>query len=268
MLTKIEGLVLTKVPFKDRHIISHLLLRNGRKVSVVFYGGQGGGKKQKPSIIELGRMLKIELARGTGKTKEEIYTAKEYSSIWQAQKIRENHNAYYLLCFFLELIEKIAQEEDLKSNYTMEDESSKELFAVISNAIFQLEQSLKENNFDQPLMITFFLLKLMIALGIYPDIKSCCLCGEAVAIHERRYQLAPQHGGFVCANCDNDSSRFSETGAELLAIFSQVPLLKYSELVKLSGSSLHHFQPLLNYLCYQFGLNKESLKTVSYLEKM
>ena len=52
MQTKIEGLILSKVPYDERHVIANLLLRSGRKVSVVFYGGRGGGKKQKSSILD------------------------------------------------------------------------------------------------------------------------------------------------------------------------------------------------------------------------
>ena len=99
MQTKVEGLVLSKIPYDERHLIVNLLLRTGRKISVVFYGGRGGGKKQKSSIIELGFMLSVELSQA--KTNTEVYHAKEWNMIWHHDLIRNNHNAFYLMCFFL-----------------------------------------------------------------------------------------------------------------------------------------------------------------------
>ena len=98
MQNKIEGLVLSKVPYDERHIIANLLLRSGRKVAVVFYGGRGGGKKQKSSIIELGFMLSVELAHA--KTNSDIYHAKEWNLVWNHDLIRLDHTAFYLMCFF------------------------------------------------------------------------------------------------------------------------------------------------------------------------
>ena len=121
MLTKIEGLILSKTPYGDRHLICRLLLRNGRKISAIFYGGQGGGKNQKGSLIEAGYMLKLELKRGSGKSEESVYSVKEFSPIWQHKKIRENFNAYYLLCFFVEITEKISQREDLKADFSISE---------------------------------------------------------------------------------------------------------------------------------------------------
>ena len=111
MQTKIEGIVLSKIPYDERHIIAHLLLRSGRKVSVVFYGGRGGGKKQKSSIIELGFMLSVEL--NTNRTHSEIYHAKEWSLVWHHDLIRLDHTAFFMFCFYLAVINKISLNENL-----------------------------------------------------------------------------------------------------------------------------------------------------------
>ena len=88
MQTKIEGILIRKIPYQDRHIIGTLLLRSGRKVSVLFYGGQGGGKKLKSSTLELGHMLRVELGRS--KSTSDLYRAKEWSPIWIHEKIANN----------------------------------------------------------------------------------------------------------------------------------------------------------------------------------
>lgn len=73
--TKIEGILLSKLPYKDRHLICHMLLRSGKKVGVIFYGGAGGGKKMKSTNLELGHMIKVEL-KHSNKNKE-LYSLAE-----------------------------------------------------------------------------------------------------------------------------------------------------------------------------------------------
>ena len=41
MQRKVEGLVLSKMPYQDRHIIMKLLMRSGQVVHVLLYGGRG-----------------------------------------------------------------------------------------------------------------------------------------------------------------------------------------------------------------------------------
>ena len=81
---KVEGIVIQKTPFKERDIICHLLLRTGKTLAVYFYGGRGGGKKAKGSIIETGFMLSVELQRQRKTLDSPMHIAKEYSLIWSS----------------------------------------------------------------------------------------------------------------------------------------------------------------------------------------
>jgi len=137
MQTKIEGLVLSKIPYDDRHIIANILLRTGRKISVVFYGGRGGGTKQKSSVIELGFMLAVELR--PSKTHSDVYHAKEWNLIWHHDQIRLTHNAFYVMCFYLEIINRIAAIENLHDVHE-ENTEMVGLFATLSNALVVIEK--------------------------------------------------------------------------------------------------------------------------------
>ena len=55
----IEGILVRKTPFQDRHLIGDLVLRSGKKQGVLFFGGMGGGKKIKPNNLEIGKLYKI-----------------------------------------------------------------------------------------------------------------------------------------------------------------------------------------------------------------
>ena len=72
----IEGILIRKTPFQERHVMGNVLLRNGKSLSVLFYGGQGGGKKSKPSTLELGHLFSITAS--PGKNYSDIIRAKEW----------------------------------------------------------------------------------------------------------------------------------------------------------------------------------------------
>ena len=141
----LEGIIIHKTPFKERDLICNVLLRSGKKVAIYFYGGRGGGKKTKGSILEVGFMMKITSAPRRKVVDTNIIIAKEYKHIWNSEYIRDNYKAFYLSSFFMEYIGKIA----LESNH---DEISKDddsgLFRVLSNSLYFLDDSIKNKNFD------------------------------------------------------------------------------------------------------------------------
>lgn len=257
MQTKIEGLVLSKVPYDERHIISTLLLRNGRQVSVVFYGGRGGGKKQKSSVIELGFMLRVELA--PSKNNVDIYHAKEWSLIWHHDLIRLNHSAFYLMCFNLEVMNKISMKENLHEPH-FEDEASG-LFSVQSNALVYLEKSLKDQNFYHHSHTVIFLTKTLLHLGVFPEREHCTLCGVELKTFRDMFLLA-EEGGFACPPCMNQRHSYQvQSGRELWEVLGHIVHSKYSELgnLKIEFKSLPKM--LFHYFCFQFHLEEKDFKT-------
>lgn len=260
MQTKVEGIVLSKIPYDERHIIAHLLLRTGRKISVVFYGGRGGGKKQKSSIIELGFMLSVELSQA--KTNTEIYHAKEWNMVWHHDMIRDNHSAFYLMCFFLEVINKIAPTENLHDVHE-ENTEMVGLFTSLSNALVHLERSLKEKSFYSHSHSVVFLTKTLLHLGVFPEREHCTLCGIELQEFNDMY-LIPEEGGFACPPCVNQNKSYSvQSGRELWELVGHIAHTKYSELgsLKLEYKSLPRM--LFHYFCFQFHFEEKDFKTAS-----
>lgn len=258
MQTKIEGLVLSKIPYDERHIIAHLLLRSGRKISVVFYGGRGGGKKQKSSIIELGFMLSVELSQA--KNHSDIYHAKEWNLIWHHDLIRANHSAFYLMCFFLEVINRISPTENLHDVHE-ENTEMVGLFTSLSNALVHLEKSLKENSFYIHSHAVIFLTKTLLHLGVFPERENCTLCGIDLSGFNDMYLLS-EEGGFACPPCMNQRKSYSvQSGRELWEIVGHIAHTKYSELhgLKLEYKSLPKM--LFHYFCFQFHFEEKDFKT-------
>lgn len=260
MQNKIEGLVLSKIPYDERHIIANLLLRSGRKVSVVFYGGRGGGKKQKSSIIELGFMLSVELAHA--KTNSDIYHAKEWNMIWNHDYIRLNHTAFYLMCFFLEIIARVSPIENLHEVHE-ENTEMVGLFTSLSNALVHMERSLKEKEFYIHSHAVIFLTKALLHLGVFPEREHCTLCGEELQQFNDMYLIA-EEGGFACPPCMNQRAKNSvQSGRELWEIIGHIAHTKYSELggLKLEYKSLPKM--LFHYFCFQFHLEEKDFRTAA-----
>jgi DNA repair protein RecO len=258
--TKIEGIVLSKIPYDERHIIAHLLLRSGRKVSIVFYGGRGGGKKQKSSVIELGFMLSVELA--TNKTHSEIYHAKEWNLIWHHDKIRFEHTAFYLMCFYLEVINRISPQENLHDVHE-ENTEMVGLFTSLSNALVHLEKSLQTEAYFPHSHAVIFLTKTLLHLGVFPERENCTLCGEELGKFNDMYLIA-EEGGFACPPCMNQRKVYSvQSGRELWELVGHIAHTKYNEIgtINLEYKSLPRM--LFHYFCFQFHFEEKDFRTAA-----
>lgn len=257
MKTKIEGIILNKTEFQERHLICSILLRTGKKVSVLFYGGQGGGKKKKPTQIEIGAMLEVELS--VSKRTSEVHRAKEWKTLWRAQLIRNNHKAFIFLCAICEIVGKIIGEEDLHhEELTTEHEG---VFRVASNAIFYLEQSLETDQFSLHKEFTIFLGKLLGEQGVFPQRENCCDC-DLELTEKNISSLSLEHGGFTCSACAPRKGDFTSIN-DLWFILGPIGSQKYPELVPLKLENTGVSRHLMDYFLYQFHLEASSFKSLS-----
>ena len=266
MQTKVEGIILSKTPYQERHLICRLLLRSGEKISAIFYGGQGGGKKKKSSFLEVGHLIKVEITRA--KKNAQIYSIKEWSLVWHHDAIRMNHKAFYLLCFFLELSDKLVVEADLFEGDYEKRLNDDSIFKVLSNGIFHLERRLSNGAdcFDNDLFL--FLSKLLIQEGIFPERNNCVLSGEELG-PITRLVLLDEQGGFAdssCVNIDMQDHRLSgEEARELWANLCFIGTIKYSQIDELAKIENKTSMRLLDYLFYQVSFSKSDFKTIGLL---
>lgn len=264
MQTKVEGLLITKTPYAERDIIGTLLLRNGKKIQCIFHGGRGGGTKKKSSILELGFMLKVELQRSNRKDNqsgEQLHTAREWSLLWHHDKIRTDHKAFYLLCFFLEIIRKMSINDELHDEHRESDETSIGLFKVLSNALFYIEDQLqKEKILDSSLHLCLFFIKLLIELGVYPDREVCHLCHRPLdSVSSMR--LAYEQGGYICETCLGEEGLPS--GKALWELTGQISALRFNDYAKIKGHNPTLARSLFDYLCFQFQMSEKDFLSSS-----
>ncbi len=254
MQTKIEGIVLSKTIFRERDIISTLLLRSGKNISVLFPGGAGGGKKKKSSLVELGHMLKIELRKS--KSSSDLYGAKEWQALWQGDAIRLDHRAFFLMCFFLEVSKELSFGENLHDDNFRYDQNSVGNFRVLSNALYYIDEALIAENFVIENHCILFLSKILQEQGLFPIINECVCCGA----RKSGRQLIPSQGGFACSDCQGDGN-----ASQLHQILSVIAKLAYKDYLQMPNVGRHSIEQLLAYFCYNFQLAKERFKSYQML---
>lgn len=263
MQQKIEGLILKKSNYGERHIISDLLLRSGKKVTVTFYGGRGGGKKNKPSTLDLGNLVAVELTQKnrTG----DVYAAKEWLPKWRYEKIRANYKAFYLACTFLEIISKVSDFIDLKEKVQVEDNTDEGFFRILGNGIYFIEKDLEQNpdSFNFRTHFFVFIAKMLFEMGIYPMREECILTGEKI-LENQPVGLLPDQGGF--ARLDLVGQEVSPKSAamiwKLLGVAWDTP---YKNLNFNFEVSEDNALTIFEYFCYQLSLKKSDFRSLRLL---
>lgn len=267
---KVEGIIIQKTPYKERDLICHVLLRSGKTINVYFYGGRGGGKQNKGSILELGHMLVIELNIRKKKLETQLYMAKEYKLLWSGQSVRNDFQAFYLYSFYIEFIGKIAVEDDLEG---YEDDHHDGLFNILSNGLYYLDESVKGKNFSIQNHLFIFLARLSVHLGITVDVDNCMYCSED--LQDNLCLFDPSNGGFSCMECSSKRDEFLSDNKLLLEEYQSSTKLKktlslcyklpYKEYEKMpcvtQGLTISQF----NYINLQFGFTKEQFKSWSLI---
>lgn len=96
--------------------------------------------------------------------------------------LRNDFDAYSAACFIADAVDKVAQEDDVSPG----------LFALTVNALYALDTGVAPGT-----VISYFVQRLLYIEGVYPNLKSCVLCGR----REDLSRFSAEHGGAVCAVC-------------------------------------------------------------------
>jgi DNA repair protein RecO len=256
-----EGIVINRVPYKERDLIVKLLLRNGLLGSFYIYGGQGGGKHHKPSVFEPGSMMKIQIRETKTRSMEgaELLIAQESTRLWEPSHVRYNIQAFYLMCLYFELVMKIApshQGEDQSGGQDTEG-----IFSVVSNALFHLEAALVKNDFEAQQHLMLFMVKLLFHMGIMPDTDHCGYC-QANLLEATGASFVPAEGHFSCDKCFS-----GENEKGFLLRVKKGYQTRFQDYLELTGTNFQEPDRLIQYFCHQFHLKPMDLKSYRLLFK-
>lgn len=253
-----EGIVVNKVPYKERDLIVKLLLRSGNVASFYVYGGQGGGKKSKPMLYELGCMMRVQPKEQRSKLDgSELLVASEAVRTWEPQHVRHNVQAFYMMCLYFEIIQKFALPYEAgQSEYASDHEG---VFSVVSNAIFHVDDALGKQKFEAAQHLNLFLIKLLHHLGIMPDTDNCSYCSCSL-IEAKGVTFLADRGQFACLSCVTADD---ERG--LLFRIKKGFQTKYTDYSELTGTQMREADKLIQFFCHHFHLRPVELKTYSLL---
>lgn len=254
-----EGIVIHKVPYKERDLIVKLMMRNGTLGSFYVYGGQGGGKHHKPTIFEIGSMVRIMIKDQKSKIEgNELMIAAETQRLWEPQLLRHNIQAFYLVCLYFEILQKFSQNfQNGSSDYeNMEHEG---IFSVTSNALFHLNDSLTKEQFNAHQHLNLFMIKLLFHLGIMPDTDQCSYCGTDL-MEASGVTFLPDHGQFACVNCVH-----AENEKGFLLRIKKGYQTRYTDYMELTGTSFQEGDKLIQFFCHHFQLRPVELKSYGLL---
>jgi DNA repair protein RecO len=256
-----EGIVIHKVPYKERDLIVKLLLRNGLVGSFYIYGGQGGGKNHKPTIFEIGSMVKIMIKEQRTKIdSSDLMISAEHQRVWEPQSVRHDIKAFYLVCMYFELIQKFSISfQQGTSDYENNDHDG--IFSVVSNALFYMEDSLVKKQFNAHQHLTLFMVKLLFHLGIMPDTDNCSYCQTDLMENESVVFLAA-NGQFACQQCSQGDN---EKG--FLLRIKKGYQTKYQDYAAFLGTNFSECDKLIQYFCHQYHLRPVELKSYGLLFK-
>ena len=234
-----------------------MLLRKGTKISVLFMGGRGGGKKIKPGVLELGYLIKVELRRT--RFTAALAVAGEWSLGWVHRSIRFHYDAFQVMCFFLELVGKVATEEDIHSSPA--SGGHEKTFGTLANGLFYLEQKAAAKKLRPSYEASVFVSKLLIAQGVFPVLRECVFCGAELG-QDSAVTFISEQGGFACIGC-GPYHHSEERG--LWRFLNRIGNCSYKELS--CEEDVDTLRPglLLSYFCYQFQLDAGRMKTGRFL---
>lgn len=264
-MVELEGILISKLPYQDKHLIGNLLLRNGNKISVMFYGGQGGGKKNVSSILQVGYLFKVSFGRI--KNNFEILSSKEHTEKWYHRNISQNPVGFYLLCFFCEFCQTFAPQITHKDDLDLLERSHEGIFRLLSNALFRLDSEVIQNNFDSNFELFIFLTKAMVELGIFPRTETCAISGVEINDNDN-VSLSVEQGGFVHfdhLNMEEQRLINRAEGRMLRTELLRVAACKYAQVNKDVNISKATLNILFNYICYHQNTNRENFKSLSLL---
>ena len=168
---KLEGIILSSVDYKESSKIINLYTSLGKMGIKI-----PGGKNPKGAYLNASTPgLILDLIATDSKNKSLI----EYHPINNPFDLVNDLSKINALMIILDILKKIPDENNHKSIY----EFSKKIIL-----------SLNDNNPDKVLSI--FLIKILYAYGVNPNLKSCVICNNKNVV-----SFSVSKGGALCDNC-------------------------------------------------------------------
>lgn len=172
--------------------------------------------------------------------------------------LREDLTKMAYASFMAEVIEKVG----------MEDDPNPELFSLLLTTFYQL---LKGVNEELPLINLVFKVRLLVILGIKPNLESCINCNKPVISGKSNF-FSIEHGGLLCYKClsliNNKQVKFSGESREILKMLFKSGLKPVNNL-KISRKAFAEMDELIDqFIRYHLDLRLKSLDFLNMVKDL
>lgn len=261
MLNKVQGIVISKLPFKEKDLVASVLLKSGEQLSCLFYGGQG---PKKASSLELGTCLNVELSRGH----TDLVPVKEWKVHWYHKTIRYHYKSFALMCFFLDIVKKIAPIADSKEEDPQDKSDYIGLYIILSNALHELDKDDKNSKLHLDHHLLTFLVKLLIQQGIFPQLQVCALSGKMIDEKSEVCFSHQNHGFVLTESMPSPSNDHLKDSQQLLYAMKFISGRRYHEFRVLEGDYWYGCHQLVDFFCHEHSIQKNTFKTLKELRPL
>lgn len=174
MLKKKQGIILNSIDYKENHKILYVLTKEGKESFLVMRA-----KRIKEGLLSDTQSLTFISYEVDDKNSLE--KAKQIEVIDYFNEVKNDLKKFACASYALEVI------------YRMVEDSPH--FEVLFNLLCEFLNKLKERN-DEKVLLLQFRIKMLYFLGIQPQFKMCCHCGDELHL----VGLSPSHGAMECIN--------------------------------------------------------------------
>jgi DNA repair protein RecO (recombination protein O) len=246
-----EALVLKQFDLGESDRLITLYTREKGKLKAVARGARKGNKSRSGLVLPFSYHNFI-LYQGKSLAK-----INHIESIAMNSKLREDLDYMAYASVVSEYIERAG----------LEDEADQALFSLLVVILEKMAQADKE---ELLFYLTIFKAKLLLLLGVKPEIESCTVCGEKVDLNGST-PLSVEEGGSICKNCFNNNNEYTlfslnEMRALYKVTFAEIAQLKAAQF---STNMLEKINEITEkFLIYHLDLKPKSLTFLYTIRKM
>lgn len=247
-----EAVVLKQFDLGESDRLITLYTKEKGKIKAVARGARKG-KKSRSGLVLPFSYHNFTLYQGRSLAK-----INHVDSIAMNSKLREDLDFMAFASAVSEYIERAG----------LEDEADQALFSLL---VVILEKMQSAENEELLFYFTVFKAKLLLLLGVKPEIENCTVCGDRVNLKETT-PVSVKEGGSICKKCFNAnkyeyiSFSLNEMRALYKIIFAKISELKYGQF---SEKVIEKISELTEkFLIYHLDLEPKSLSFLYTIRQM
>lgn len=247
-----EAVVLKQFDLGESDRLITLYTRERGKIKAVARGARKG-KKTRSGLVLPFSYHNFTLYQGKSLAK-----INHIESIAMNSRLREDLDYMAYASVVSEYVERAG----------LEDEADQALFSLLALILEKMAQAEKK---ELLFYLTVFKAKLLLLLGVKPEIETCTICGEKINLRGST-PLSVEEGGSICQNCFNKNDfknvffNLNEMRALYKIIFAEFSQLKAESFPNQIIEKLNQLTE--KFLVYHLDLKPKSLSFLYTIRKM